>query len=212
MSPSSFCLSGVKECKQFPLAEQELANTNMEKKYPIGGYAPGNYQCNCTTCNTNFQGDKRAVQCEDCAVNSLREMLKPYDTTDSETLTIDDYEAVLADQRRLVRELDVIINGENAAKQASLVDMVCQIRDLWPRQGIGWVKGVKGFPIRKKVIAKFKHYDDPLRDWVIGTASSATGDMICFDWHVSSIVLDINHERWNMLEWLDEGQPQPVEE
>jgi len=77
--------------------------------------------------------------------------------------------------------------------------------------GSVWVKGVKGFPIRKKVVAKFKHYDDPLRDWIIGTASSATGDMICFDWHVSAIVLDINHERWGMLEWLDESQSQPVD-
>ena len=39
MSPSSFCLSGVKECKQFP--------EEMEKEYPIGGYAPGNYECKC---------------------------------------------------------------------------------------------------------------------------------------------------------------------
>ena len=38
-----------------------------DKKYPIGGYAPGNYMCNCTTCKTRFIGDKRAVQCEDCA-------------------------------------------------------------------------------------------------------------------------------------------------
>lgn len=72
-------------------------------------------------------------------------------------------------------------------------------------QGAVWVKGVKGFPIRKKVIAKFKHYDDPLRDWIVGGASSSTGEMITFDWYVSSITLDINHERWTMLEWLDES-------
>jgi hypothetical protein len=40
----------------------------MEKKYPIGGYAPGNYNCTCATCNTRFHGNKRAVQCEPCAV------------------------------------------------------------------------------------------------------------------------------------------------
>jgi len=40
-----------------------------EKKYPIGGYAPGNYQCKCVTCGGGFFGDKRAVQCEPCAVN-----------------------------------------------------------------------------------------------------------------------------------------------
>jgi hypothetical protein len=37
------------------------------KKYPIGGFAPGNYTCKCVSCKENFTGDKRAVQCEDCA-------------------------------------------------------------------------------------------------------------------------------------------------
>ncbi|WP_254213464.1 hypothetical protein [Burkholderia multivorans] len=40
-----------------------------------------------------------------------------------------DYEEVLADHRRLVRELDVLLNGEEgAAKQASLCDIVAQVR------------------------------------------------------------------------------------
>lgn len=44
-----------------------------------------------------------------------------------------DYEEVLADHRRLVRELDVLINGEEgAAKQASLADIVAQVK----RQGL----------------------------------------------------------------------------
>jgi hypothetical protein len=43
-------------------------------------------------------------------------------------LTIADYEEVMADHRRLVRELDVLLNGEGAAKQASLCDIVGQVR------------------------------------------------------------------------------------
>lgn len=39
-----------------------------DNKYPIGGYAPGNYTCKCTTCGERFMGDKRAVQCEPCAI------------------------------------------------------------------------------------------------------------------------------------------------
>jgi hypothetical protein len=40
-----------------------------------------------------------------------------------------DYEEVLADHRRLARELDVLLNGEEgAAKQASLADIVAQVR------------------------------------------------------------------------------------
>lgn len=40
-----------------------------DKKYPIGGYAPGSYQCTCCTCGGGFFGDKGAVQCEPCALN-----------------------------------------------------------------------------------------------------------------------------------------------
>lgn len=40
-----------------------------EKKYPIGGYAPGSYHCHCATCGGGFVGDKRSYQCEPCALN-----------------------------------------------------------------------------------------------------------------------------------------------
>lgn len=40
----------------------------QEKKYSIGGYAPGNYQCHCVTCGGGFIGDKKAVECKPCAV------------------------------------------------------------------------------------------------------------------------------------------------
>lgn len=42
-----------------------------------------------------------------------------------------DVSAVLADHARLVRELDVLLNGEaGAARQASLCDIVAEVRDL----------------------------------------------------------------------------------
>ena len=45
-----------------------------------------------------------------------------------------DYEEVLSDHRRLVREIDVILNGEEgAAKQASLCDLLPQIKKLVTR-------------------------------------------------------------------------------
>jgi hypothetical protein len=43
------------------------------KQYPIGGYAPGNYTCTCVSCKTMFRGDKRAVQCEPCAIKMTQE-------------------------------------------------------------------------------------------------------------------------------------------
>jgi hypothetical protein len=41
---------------------------------------------------------------------------------------IADYEAAIADHNRLVRELDVLLNGDGAAPQASLCDLVSQIK------------------------------------------------------------------------------------
>lgn len=40
---------------------------------------------------------------------------------------ISGYEKAAADKRRLTRELDVLLNGENAAEQASLCDIVAQV-------------------------------------------------------------------------------------
>lgn len=47
---------------------------------------------------------------------------------------IRDYEAVLADHRRLVREIDSILNGEEVARQASLCDLIPEIRKLASRR------------------------------------------------------------------------------
>lgn len=58
---------------------------NMEKKYPIGGYAPGDYYCTCATCKTQFQGDKMAVQCEPCAVTA-KERFDKLDPNEQELL------------------------------------------------------------------------------------------------------------------------------
>ncbi len=43
------------------------------KQYPIGGYAPGFYSCKCVNCKIEFTGDKRAVQCEPCAIKMTQE-------------------------------------------------------------------------------------------------------------------------------------------
>lgn len=40
-----------------------------EITYPLNGYAPGNYGCTCGNCKKEFMGDKRAVRCEQCALN-----------------------------------------------------------------------------------------------------------------------------------------------
>ena len=51
-----------------------MKNSQEEpKQYPIGGYAPGNYISNCINCEEHFLGDKRAVQCEPCAIEMVED-------------------------------------------------------------------------------------------------------------------------------------------
>jgi hypothetical protein len=53
--------------------DQIITLKEKPKQYPIGGYAPGFYSCECITCKTEFMGDKRAVQCEPCAIKTTQE-------------------------------------------------------------------------------------------------------------------------------------------
>jgi len=52
---------------------EQLLEKEESKQYPIGGYAPGYYDCTCTTCKIKFTGDKRAFQCEPCAIKTTQE-------------------------------------------------------------------------------------------------------------------------------------------
>lgn len=63
-------------------------------------------------------------------INHDREMAIAIEAATQEKLLapLEDYERVLADHRRLVRELDVLLNGDGAAPQASLCDIVAQVR------------------------------------------------------------------------------------
>ncbi len=54
-----------------------------------------------------------------------------------QSATVADYEDCLADQRRLVRELDALLNGEDgAAPQASLCDIVGQVSSIVRDEGL----------------------------------------------------------------------------
>lgn len=67
----------------------------------------------------------------DCAVPPKEEAVFP-------KMTAADIDAVLADHKRLVRELDVLLNGEaGAAEQASLCDIVAQVRMARKAPGTG---------------------------------------------------------------------------
>ncbi len=76
----------------------------------------------------------RTGPAEDAYYNTqVRKLLEQIDAAGANELTAADYEEALESNRVLVRELDVLLNGEDgAAKQASLCDIVSQVR----RQGV----------------------------------------------------------------------------
>ncbi|KVT92659.1 hypothetical protein WK60_13795 [Burkholderia ubonensis] len=85
----------------------------------IGGDAPGGW----SRCATKAHADE--LRKPDYA--GLIEVRDLFDAPQPPAQA--DYEEVLADHRRLVRELDVLLNGEEgAALQASLCDIVAQVR------------------------------------------------------------------------------------
>lgn len=79
-------------------------------------------------------------------------------------LKISDYEEVLSDHRRLVRDLDVQMNGHGAAQQASLCDIVSQAkRENWKsewlrRQPSGNAAEDAG-GVEQAILDAFKNYE-----------------------------------------------------
>lgn len=93
----------------------------------------------CPTCPTCYgrgwdmdcQNEFRPATCPDCAGSGKAEHSITVQESDSATPDVSDYEQVLDDHRRLTRELDVLLNGEEgAAQQASLCDLVAQLRTV----------------------------------------------------------------------------------
>lgn len=78
-----------------------------------------------------------------------------------------DYEEVLADHRRLARELDVLLNGEEgAAKQARLADIVAQVRRerQQPRDETYLFEHWARDPVRAEKIPLEKHPNGAYKD------------------------------------------------
>ena len=44
------------------------------KAWPLFGYAPGRYLCQCVVCGQQFEGDKRAVNCLECAAKAANQI------------------------------------------------------------------------------------------------------------------------------------------
>ncbi|SRR6266540_603533 len=89
----------------------------MSNKYPIGGYAPGNYHNRCSTCECSFFGDKGSFQCETCGTKSQAEW---------DTLTP---EQQLEQQKRNVEIYNELIKN-SSTEQLSGTDQVCGKTEL----------------------------------------------------------------------------------
>jgi hypothetical protein len=56
----------------------EDVEARKTKPWPLSGYAPGYYHCRCVTCSKVFEGDKRAVECLECAASAANAALQAY--------------------------------------------------------------------------------------------------------------------------------------
>lgn len=94
-------------------------------------------------------------------------------------ITAADYEEGLADHRRLVRELDVLLNGEGgAAKQASLCDIVGQLAAKKRNEGSG------PQPKSRRLEDHILVFHNPCGGLVIGEFD----DLICADCGVGMLL------------------------
>lgn len=57
------------------LASTSEKDGGLERAWPLFGYAPGDYMCKCVVCDQTFVGDKRAVNCLECAVRAANRKL-----------------------------------------------------------------------------------------------------------------------------------------
>jgi hypothetical protein len=69
-----------------------LSSLLEPKKYPIGGFAPGNYIGTCVTCKEQFLGAKRSAQCEPCAIEMVKVKVEVNDKGGIEIIKQDELE------------------------------------------------------------------------------------------------------------------------
>ena len=167
----------------------------MEKKYPMDHENGDYYHKACEGCGHSFMGGKRDRYCKLCTEDMVKADTERLNA-DPEDLTIEDYKNVSTDHDRLVREIDVILNGDNAAKQASLCDLVGQIKQLKEaaRQGAVWVNASERLPEDKKQNYIFRQ---------VNNIRSAKVWYLDFTPNIAAAMqLPIES-----IEWLDESPP-----
>lgn len=86
--------------------------THREPKWPVGGFAPGNYIARCRSCDHQFTGmDKRAYQCFPCAVDHLHNDLFE---TRKKLVTVEKENGVLKDAIQIINRVIQIPQGSES--------------------------------------------------------------------------------------------------
>lgn len=91
---------------------KRIADYKVDSRSSKAGWAPGEYLCECLTCNEAFKGDKRAVQCADCAYSPQKLVyILPPEMSDGQHITaVDGKECVMAGFRAW---LDEAVEGDS---------------------------------------------------------------------------------------------------
>jgi hypothetical protein len=147
----------------------------MEKKYPIGGYAPGNYHCLCATCELWFDGDKRATQCETCAL-AAKKRFDALDPNEQELLIKRNarianfmFSGPLTPERDLIYR--IVEQWGNAVEMPNMERWLKEyVAKQATPQGIGWVKASERLPVKDVDVEAFAKFLDDQRN-------SCTSDM-----------------------------------
>lgn len=165
----------------------------MEKKYPIGGYAPGNYQCKCCRCGKQFVGDKRAVECEPCALIS-KELFDALPPAEQQALvannaTIANYmlSGPLSPERELIYR--IVEQWGNAIEMPNMEGWLKEYAAKHAPTGAVWVKATSRLPEKNgiyKVKREFYREDESDQaDFLNGVFT--------------------NYQGYRVVAWLDES-------
>jgi hypothetical protein len=130
--------------------------------------------CNANSIDLKYAANVELLRCwRKADVIRAKQAAKPLHSPLPETaLTVADYKVMLEDHKRLVRELDVAINGEaGAAKQASLCDIVAQVRSQkiskYNSENFLAIRGAMGHVSDGSSEAVTLFQDDATRDYFV---------------------------------------------
>lgn len=110
------------------------------------------------------------------------------------------------EHKKLYRAVGHCFNRKvNAGEIVGYIPRTSQTKEKFINDNLaapGWIHA-SHIPLKKHIIAKMPHPETGKE--IVGTASTITGEMICFDWGEQSFYIRKGSEGMDRLEWLGEG-------